>query len=294
MSAPSNARSKKRSLQPNESASASPSTGSTQPADGKRTTATVAANAAAKAAQAEDELEFEDPYGDEMDDEEEELKAASATKKKGKAAKAKAKPESKTQEDDVAMEGSSGEDEDDVEEEILDEAEATRLAEAEEAQAELEAKQTKFVWRPTDQMNEDEQLDYDSTAYHMLHRMRVDWPCLSFDVLPDQLGAFRNKYPHTLYMVAGTQADQASKNKVMILKASDLHKTKHDDRDEDDDDDSESDDDDLDENPTLEEKFFSHPGGVNRIRVCPQLPQIIATHADTAHVHIWDIKVRNM
>jgi ribosome assembly protein RRB1 len=53
---------------------------------------------------------------------------------------------------------------------------------------------SKFVYRPGfDTMNEDEKLDYDSTTYSLLHRMRVDWPCLSFDVLPDQLGAFRNK-----------------------------------------------------------------------------------------------------
>lgn len=253
----------------------------------KRTIASVAEAQAAQKAQAEDELEFEDPYGDEMDDEEEELTKAVVKKK----AAAKAKKAAAAPTDDAAMEDDDVEEESDVEEEIIDEAEATRIAEEEQAAADAAAKQAKFVWRPTDAMNEDEQLDYDSTAYHLLHRMRVDWPCLSFDVLPDQLGSFRTKYPHTLYMVAGTQADQASRNKVMILKASDLHKTKHDERDEDDDDDdSDSDEEDLDENPTLEEKCFAHPGAVNRIRVCPQMPHIIATHADTANVHLWNIK----
>jgi ribosome assembly protein RRB1 len=92
-------------------------------------------------------------------------------------------------------------------------------------------------------------------------------------------------------MVAGTQADHATKNKVMILKLSDLHKTKHDERDDDevDGEGSDSDEDDLDDDPILEEKFFNHPGGVNRVRVCPQHPNLVATHADTGKVHVWNI-----
>ena len=45
----------------------------------------------------------------------------------------------------------------------------------------------------------------------------VEWPCLSVDLLRDSLGEFRSKYPHTMYVAAGTQADRANKNKVHCL-----------------------------------------------------------------------------
>lgn len=266
--------------------------GDDAPNSNKKGAAAAAAAAPAPAAAAAEELEFEDPYGDEMEEEEE---AVSAGKKKGKKAaagkKAGAGAAASAPADAMDDGEDDGEEDEDEDEEVLDEEAATKLAEEEEAAAEAEKRVTKYVWRPgSDSMNEDEKLDYDSTAYNLLHRMRVDWPCLSFDVLPDQLGAFRTKYPATMYLAAGTQADQAHKNKVMLLKLSDLHKTKHDERDDEDDaDDSDDDPEDLDDEPILEEKFFSHPGGVNRVRVCPQLPNLLATHADTGKVHVWNV-----
>jgi len=51
-----------------------------------------------------------------------------------------------------------------------------------------------------------------------------------------------------------------------------------------------SDDEDKeDSDPILEHINIPHFGGVNRLRSMPQKPNIIATHADTAHVHLWDI-----
>lgn len=40
--------------------------------------------------------------------------------------------------------------------------------------------------------------------------MSLDWPSLSFDLLRDHLGAPRSAFPHTLFMVAGTQVGPAS------------------------------------------------------------------------------------
>jgi ribosome assembly protein RRB1 len=87
-----------------------------------------------------------------------------------------------------------------------------------------------------------------------------------------------------MYMVAGTQADNPSKNKIMFMKLSQLHKTRHDGRSPkfcfvlafsqqyivlsvDDSDFEEDDDDVLDDDPILEHRHVPHPGGVNRIRV---------------------------
>jgi ribosome assembly protein RRB1 len=71
-------------------------------------------------------------------------------------------------------------------------------------------------------------LEPDQSAYEMLHRLNVTWPCLSFDVLKDSLGTVNRKYPHSAYFVAGTQADTAKNNELMVMKASSMHKTNKD------------------------------------------------------------------
>lgn len=76
--------------------------------------------------------------------------------------------------------------------------------------------QTK-VWRAgVDELTEGEELEYDSTAYHMYHSLRPEWPCLSFDVIRDSLGANRSRFPHTVFAVAGTQADRAENNRLQV------------------------------------------------------------------------------
>ena len=81
----------------------------------------------------------------------------------------------------------------------------------------------------TTKLEEGQTLEADQSAYEMLHRLNVTWPCLSFDHLKDHLGNDRQSYPHTSYMVAGTQADTASRNEIIVMKASSLHKTQNDD-----------------------------------------------------------------
>lgn len=47
-----------------------------------------------------------------------------------------------------------------------------------------EAGQGPKVWNEEEQpLKEDEGMDFDSSAYEMLHRTNVEWPCLSLDVL---------------------------------------------------------------------------------------------------------------
>eukprot|EP01116_Phalansterium_solitarium_P024386 TRINITY_DN8930_c0_g1_i1.p1 TRINITY_DN8930_c0_g1~~TRINITY_DN8930_c0_g1_i1.p1 ORF type:complete len:189 (-),score=18.03 TRINITY_DN8930_c0_g1_i1:777-1343(-) len=85
------------------------------------------------------------------------------------------------------------------------------------------------TFRPgVDKLAEDEVLEVDPTAYDMLHSLTMEYPCLSFDILPDKLGMHRTKYPMTAYVVTGTQAETAEANKLFIMKLSSLHRTKHD------------------------------------------------------------------
>ena len=96
-------------------------------------------------------------------------------------------------------------------------------------------------------------------------------PCLSFDVLPDDLGENRDSFPMTCYMVAGTQAERGKTNRVIVMKMSNLHRTKEtrkEKEENDEEEDSNSESEDEDEKPELETALMTHSSGcVNRIRV---------------------------
>ena len=49
-------------------------------------------------------------------------------------------------------------------------------------------------------------------------------PCLSFDILQDDLGYGRESYPMTNYIVCGTQAERSHTNAVIVLKLSNMHR----------------------------------------------------------------------
>jgi hypothetical protein len=52
------------------------------------------------------------------------------------------------------------------------------------------------------------ELEYDSTAYDMIHFMKVEWPCLSFDVIADALGSNRQRVRHSLDFIFSTARPQ--------------------------------------------------------------------------------------
>ncbi|KAJ3362372.1 ribosome biosynthesis protein rrb1 [Allomyces javanicus] len=144
------------------------------------------------------------------------------------------------------------------------------------------------VYLPGQPLAEGEELEVDNSAYEMLHRLNVKWPCLSFDILRDQLGLERTKFPHTTYLVAGSQADQADKNELFIMKMSQLCKTKYDD----DEDSGNESDDDIEEDPILEHRSVRVRGGINRVRVMPSAnpaTQIVAAWNEMGHVDVYDL-----
>lgn len=52
----------------------------------------------------------------------------------------------------------------------------------------------KDVWRPgIDKLEEDEELEYDPSAYVMYHSISTEWPCLSFDFIRDDFGNHRQR-----------------------------------------------------------------------------------------------------
>ncbi|RLN66579.1 hypothetical protein BBJ29_004542 [Phytophthora kernoviae] len=196
-----------------------------------------------------EDLVFEDPFGDDMEDEEmiesdgdEEVVDTEATDK------------------DVEMDGEEDSD-----------------------------NSVKKVFMPgVDKLQDDEVLDYDSSAYDMYYAMTAEWPSLSIDVVRDNLGAVRSRFPMTVFMVAGTQASNADENQLTVMKMSELHKTKHNNDSDSEGEDSDSEDE-TEGDPVLESRSIPHPGGINRVRCMPQSSNIVATWSDRKKVHLWDI-----
>ncbi|BAT96205.1 hypothetical protein LR48_Vigan02g053700 [Vigna angularis] len=160
------------------------------------------------------------------------------------------------------------------------------------------------VWQPgVDKLEEGEELQCDPSAYNSLHAFHIGWPCLSFDILHDSLGLVRTEFPHTVYFMAGTQAEKPSWNSIGIFKVSNisgkrrepLPKLQTDDSGMDgedsdsDDDDDDSEDEDVAHGPSLQLRKVAHQGCINRIRSMPQNPHICAAWADTGNVQVWDL-----
>lgn len=205
----------------------------------------------------ESDIEFEDPFEDEFEEEE-------------------FVEDEDDEEGEDGEEGEEGED-GDVEFQAM-----------EDEDEEDEDEGPKQVWRPGDALEEGEELNYDPSTYNMLHSLGTQWPCLSFGYIPDALGGYRTKYPHTLYMVAGTQAADADANSLIVMKVSQMNKTLEVDSDDEDDN---SDDEGADDDPILETASLSTQG-VNRVKVMPQTNKntLVAMWTDTGKVNVYDIK----
>ena len=74
------------------------------------------------------------------------------------------------------------------------------------------------TYLPGMQMQEGETLVCEESAYITLHTFTTTSPCLSFDIIPDNLGHGRNKFPLTAYSVSGTQAQRSHANNLLVMK----------------------------------------------------------------------------
>jgi ribosome assembly protein RRB1 len=120
----------------------------------------------------------------------------------------------------------------------------------------------------------------DLSTYEMLHTLEPTWPCLSFDIVKDNLGDNRKTYPATVYAVAGTQAasGREKENQIMVMKLSGL--SRNDQAANIDSDDEEDDDDEENADPILETKNIPLTSTTNRVRAY-QMPQANSSASPT-------------
>ena len=116
--------------------------------------------------------------------------------------------------------------------------------------------------------------EFDKSAYVLYHSAQTGFPCLSFDVVPDDDGSGEERLARdklSLLVATGTQAPRANQNAVHLLRFSELRKfrvkesNQESDSDEDDSDSEEEENSDL--QPVLNSIDIPHPWGeINRIR----------------------------
>ncbi|KAH8058609.1 hypothetical protein JL722_5829 [Aureococcus anophagefferens] len=141
-------------------------------------------------------------------------------------------------------------------------------------------------WDPRKNVEGEGDLECDPRAYKMLHRLGSDWPCLSFDLVPDGGGGGRTRFPHDLLAATGTQAGPGEANKLTFLKLEGLGRMEVEDSDASDDDD----DDDEARPATAEHVAFAHPGVARRVACSKPSPGLVATWSDDATVRLWDAR----
>ncbi|XP_069038630.1 glutamate-rich WD repeat-containing protein 1 [Lepisosteus oculatus] len=141
-----------------------------------------------------------------------------------------------------------------------------------------------------------EHLEMDQSAYRLYHECQTGAPCLSFDVLRDDLGENREQPPLSMLLCAGTQAETAQANRLLVMRMHNLYGTQPERKDEEEEESSEEEEEEEEEEgesrkPQLELAMVPHYGGINRVRVTQigELP-LAAVWSEKGQVEIFDLR----
>ena len=155
--------------------------------------------------------------------------------------------------------------------------------------------------KKNNKLKEGEILDFDNDAYEMLHRSKVEWPCLSVDFLlkenssisfikdfylsNDKRKMTEDKYPYTTYIISGSQTDEKN-GYFYFMKWYNMKKTKYDDDpDKGEEDDEEEEEDKI--NPFMKYEKIKVNGNINRVKSMKN-SSICALWNDSPSVDIID------
>ncbi|KAL7875261.1 hypothetical protein SRHO_G00062310 [Serrasalmus rhombeus] len=137
-----------------------------------------------------------------------------------------------------------------------------------------------------------DELEMERSAYRLYHQCQTGAPCLSFDVLRDGDGEGRETFPLSMLLCAGTQADTALSNRLIVMRMHNLYGTEKDNEEEEQSSDSESDEDeDVEKKPQMELAMVPHYGGINRVKVTKLGEQsLAAVWSEKGQVEIFDLR----
>jgi ribosome assembly protein RRB1 len=190
-----------------------------------------------------------------------------------------------------------------IEEDEEDEKEDKKKKPKKEKKNEDKNKIQVTLWddKKNSKLKEGETLDFDNDAYEMLHRSKVEWPCLSVDFLlkeNSQLSAIKefylpndkrkmtsDKYPYDTYIIAGSQTNEKN-GYFYFMRWYNMRKTKYDDDPEKGEDDEDDDDDDK-INPFMKYEKIKVNGNINRVKSMKN-SSICALWNDSPSVDIID------
>jgi len=149
--------------------------------------------------------------------------------------------------------------------------------------------------RKTERKNEPE-IDFDTSAYVLYNRLEMTYPCLSFDIVPDEHGNHLERvgrFPLSICLIAGAQTPpHVENNYIYVMKVDNIRPLKQ--EDETINDEESDEDNDVDEDPATLPKLTSvrvgHKGCVNRLRVNKLSGRtLVASWSDKGRVHIFDL-----
>lgn len=191
--------------------------------------------------------------------------------------------------DDFESDGEIIQLDDDEDDEELDEETAAKKIEELEQEEQKPEESTIYLPHKSKPLGPDETMEADPSVYEMLHNVNVPWPCLTVDILPDNLGNERRTYPASIYLTTATQASKSKDNELITMKLSSLSKTLI----KDEDDEEELDDDDDDSDPIIYSETIPLKNTTNRIRVSPHAQEtgeyLTATMSESGEVLIYDL-----
>uniref|UniRef100_A0A6G1SN46 Glutamate-rich WD repeat-containing protein 1 n=1 Tax=Aceria tosichella TaxID=561515 RepID=A0A6G1SN46_9ACAR len=147
--------------------------------------------------------------------------------------------------------------------------------------------------RLAEKQRREPEIDFDTSAYVIYNRLELTYPCLSFDIVKDDVAQDVSKFPLTLNMIAGAQTPpHVENNYIYVMKVDGIKALKQENENEEDEEEEDDNEDDsgMNDVPNLTSVRVQHKGCVNRLRVNKINGRVFtASWSDKGKVHIYDL-----